>query len=261
MHTNAETPIYRDGRAIIIAMDHGLERGPDVFKSIPERADPSTVFDIATHNAVTGLAVQKGLAETYYPSYDADVNLVAKLNGKTDLVMGDRYSPQNWTVEYAANLGADAIGYTVYSGANLEADMFKEFRTVQEDSRKHGLPVVLWSYPRGQGVNDHDAPDTVAYAARIALELGADMAKIKHPGSQEAVKWAVHAAGELPVLMSGGASVSEEAFLHDVQTFMDAGGKGLTVGRNIWQRADPLALLDKLERIVYEGARVGDVLN
>lgn len=241
-------------------MDHGLERGPSVFESVPERADPSTVFDIATHDAATGLAVQKGIAETYYPSYEDDVTLVAKLNGKTGMVMGDRYAPPLWSAEDAAELGADAIGYTVYTGSNREADMFKEFSAARDGAHECDLPVVLWSYPRGQGVNDHNAPDTVAYAARIGLELGADLAKIKHPGTQEAVEWAVHVAGELPVLMSGGASVDEEAFLRNVETFMRADGRGLTVGRNIWQREDPTAILDKLERLVYDDATVDDVL-
>ncbi|HET7324390.1 MAG TPA: aldolase [Halococcus sp.] len=260
MRTAVDTPIFRDSRAIIIAMDHGLERGPSVFESVPERADPQTVFDIATHDAVTGLAVQQGVAETYYPSYEDDVNLVAKLNGKTGMVMGDRYSPPLWTVEGAVNLGADAIGYTVYTGSNREAKMLTEFSKARDAAREHDLPVVLWSYPRGQGVNDHNSPETVAYAARVGLELGADMAKIKHPGTQEAVEWAVHVAGELPVLMSGGASVSEKAFFHDVETFMSAGGRGLTVGRNVWQREDPTSTLDRLERLVYEDATVEDVL-
>ena len=260
MRSVSDSPITRDDRAIIIAMDHGLERGPSVFESVPERADPSTVFDIATHDAVTGLAVQKGVAETYYPSFEDDVGLVAKLNGKTGLVMGDRYSPPNWTVENAADLGADAIGYTIYAGSNREAEMFKEFREAHDAAREHDLPVVLWSYPRGQGVNDHNSPETTAYAARIGLELGADMAKVKFPGTGEAVEWAVHVAGELPILMSGGATTSEEAFLNDAHAFVEAGGRGLTVGRNIWQRDDPAEFLDKLEGIVYEGATPSDVL-
>ncbi|WP_207592945.1 aldolase [Halomontanus rarus] len=260
MQSVADTLLCRDGKSIVIAMDHGLERGPSVFESIPERADPATVFELATHDAVTGLGVQKGLAETYYPSYSEDVNLVAKLNGKTNMVTGDRYAPQNWTVEYAAELGADALGYTIYFGSNREADMMAEFRDVQESARDADLPVVLWSYPRGQGVNDHDAPDTVAYAARAALELGADLAKIKHPGTLADVEWAVDVAGRMPVLMSGGATVSDEAFLRDVQTFVEAGGRGVTVGRNIWQREDATRILDALEEIVYEGASVEDAL-
>ena len=255
-----DTPLCRDGKAVIIAMDHGLERGPTVFESIPERADPNAVFELATHDAVTGIGVGKGLAETYYPSYADDVALVAKLNGKTNLVMGDRFAPQNWSVEYAAELGADAIGYTIYFGSNREADMMETFGRVQEEARAAELPLVMWSYPRGQGVNDHDAPEVVAYAARAALELGADLAKIKHPGTQEAVEWATTVAGKLPILMSGGATVSDEAFLRDVESFVNAGGRGLTVGRNIWQRENATEILDAIERIVYEDQTVSDVL-
>lgn len=260
MQPLGDSPLSRDGKTLIIAMDHGLERGPTVFEDVPERADPANVFEIATHDAVTGLAVQKGVAETYYPSFEDSVNLVAKLNGKTLLGEGDRYAPPNWDAERAAALGADAIGYTVYSGSRKEAEMFREFRDAQAAARDEGLPVVLWSYPRGQGVNDHDAPDTVAYAARIGLELGADLAKVKFPGRRADVEWAAHVAGELPILMSGGDTTSEEAFLGDVKAFMDGGGRGLTVGRNIWQREDPLAMLDKLERVVFEDAAVADVL-
>lgn len=260
MEPLGDSPLVRDGKSLIIAMDHGLERGPSVFRDVPERADPANVFEIATHDAVTGLAVQKGVAETYYPSFEDSVTLVAKLNGKTLLGEGDRYAPPNWDAARAADLGADAIGYTVYSGSREEARMFSEFRDAQAAARDADLPVVLWSYPRGQGVNDHDAPDVVAYAARIGLELGADLAKVKFPGRREDVEWAAHVSGELPLLMSGGDATSEEAFLTDVKTFMDGGGDGLTVGRNIWQREDPVAMLDKLERIVYEDAAVEAVL-
>lgn len=254
------SPLSREGKSLIIAMDHGLERGPEVFEDVPDRADPANVFEIATHDAVTGIAVQKGVAETYYPSYDDSVNLVAKLNGKTLLGEGDRYAPPNWDAERASKLGADAIGYTVYTGSRKEAQMFKEFRDAQAAARDEELPVVLWSYPRGQGVNDHNAPNVVAYAARIGLELGADLSKIKFPGRKEDVEWAAHVSGQMPILMSGGDTTTEEAFLNDVKTFMDGGGQGLTVGRNIWQREDPIAMLDKLERIVYNDDSVEDVL-
>src|SRR6056297_3170873 len=126
-----DSPVTRDGKALILAYDHGLEHGPSAdFSSVPETLDPAEIFDIATHDAVTAMAVQKGVAETYYPSYDGDVNLLAKLNGTSNLWMGEPYSPQNWSVEYAADLGADAVGYTVYSGSNHEPQMFQEFREI-----------------------------------------------------------------------------------------------------------------------------------
>lgn len=42
-----------------------------------------------------------------------------------------------------------------------------------------GVPTVAWVYPRGKAVSNDTAPEIVAYAARIAYELGADLAKVK----------------------------------------------------------------------------------
>ncbi|WP_306060933.1 class I fructose-bisphosphate aldolase [Natronococcus wangiae] len=247
-----DTPIVRDGRVLILAMDHGLEHGPGDFKNVPDKLDPTTVFDIATHDAVTAMAVQKGVAEEYYPSYEDDVNLLAKINGTSNLWMGEPDSAVNWSVEYAAELGADAVGFTVYSGSNHEVEMFEEFRDVQEQAREHDLPVVMWSYPRGQGVKNDTKPSTISYATRIALELGADVAKVKYPGSKEAMAHAVRCAGGVKAVMSGGSKTSDHKFLSTVEAVMDAGAKGLAVGRNVWQREDPTRLLDALEKIVHE---------
>ena len=256
-----DSPLARDGKILILAMDHGLEHGPTDFESVPESLDPEYVFDIASHEAVTGLAVQKGVAEAYYPSYEDDVSLLAKLNGTSNLWMGEPYSPQNWSVDYAAELGADAVGYTVYSGSNHEPEMYEDFRDAQERAREHDLPVVMWSYPRGQGLKNDTKDEVIAYGARIALELGADVAKVKYPGSREAMEWAVEAAGAAKVVMSGGSKVSDYEFLSSVESVMDAGGAGLAVGRNVWQRENPERILDALERVIFEGESADAVVD
>jgi class I fructose-bisphosphate aldolase len=259
-----DSAIARDGKILILAYDHGLEHGPTDFEELPERMDPQTVFDVATHDAVTSIAVQKGIAEGYYPSYEDDVALVAKLNGTSNLWMGEPDSAVNCSVEYAAGLGADAIGFTLYGGSNHEIEMAEEFRDAQEAARERGLPSVMWSYPRGQGLKNDTSAGTIAYAARQALELGADVAKVKYPGSREAMEQAVRAAGGpdgTKVIMSGGSKVSDEAFLRNVKAVIDAGGAGLAVGRNIWQRENPTELLDALEAVIFEGASVDAALS
>ncbi|MFB6307694.1 MAG: class I fructose-bisphosphate aldolase [Haloarculaceae archaeon] len=255
------TPIARDGKVLILAYDHGLEHGPVDFTDQPESADPETIFRTATHDAVTALAVQKGVAETYYPSYEDDVTLLAKLNGTSNLWMGEPDSSVNCSVDYAATqLEADAIGFTIYPGSNHEVEMAEEFRRVQEKAREYDMPVVLWSYPRGQGVKNDTKESVVAYAARLGLELGADVTKVKYPGSREAMEHTVRMAGDSKVVMSGGSKVSDEAFLSSVRSVMDAGGAGLAVGRNVWQRENPQRILDSLEDVIYEGASVDAAL-
>ncbi|PSQ16852.1 aldolase [Halobacteriales archaeon QS_8_69_26] len=248
-----DSPIVRDGKVLILAMDHGLEHGPVDFEPVPETIDPATVFDIGRHDAVTAMAVQKGVAETYYPSYEDDVNLLTKLNGTSNLWMGEPDSAVNCSVEYAAEeLGTDALGFTLYGGSNHEIGMAEEFREAQEAAREYDLPMVMWSYPRGQGLKNDRDPETIAYGTRLALELGADVAKVKYPGSKEAFEWAVDAAGDVKVVMSGGSKTDDYEFLKQVETVIAAGGKGLAVGRNVWQRENPIEILDALEKVIYE---------
>ncbi|MCD2199193.1 class I fructose-bisphosphate aldolase [Halobacterium sp. KA-4] len=255
-----DSPISRDGKVLILAYDHGLEHGPVDFEEVPETMDPGNVWDIATHDAVSAMAVQKGIAEAYYPSYEDDVNLLAKLNGTSNLWMGEPDSAVNWSVDYAAELGAEAIGFTLYGGSNNEIEMAEEFRRAQEAARDYDLPVVMWSYPRGQGLKNDTSPDTIAYAARQALELGADVAKVKYPGSTDAMSHAVDMAGPTDVVMSGGSKTSDRDFLESVKGAVDAGAKGLAVGRNVWQREEPEPFLDALEAVIYEETSVDEAL-
>ncbi|QSW98271.1 class I fructose-bisphosphate aldolase [Haloterrigena alkaliphila] len=249
-----DSPIVRDGKSLILAMDHGLEHGPTDFEEVPEKLDPSTVFETATHDAVTAMAVQKGIAEGYYPSYEDDVNLLLKVNGTSNLWMGEYDSAVNCSVDYAAEIGADAIGFTLYGGSNHEVEMAEEFRDVQEDAREHDLPVVMWSYPRGQGLKNDTKPGVISYATRLGLELGADIAKVKYPGDAEAMAHACKSAGDMKVVMSGGSKTDDYEFLSTVEAAVNAGCSGLAVGRNVWQRENPTQILDALEKVIYEEA-------
>jgi class I fructose-bisphosphate aldolase len=260
MKPGADSAITRDGKAVILAYDHGLEHGPTDFDPVPETADPEVVWDLATHSAVTATAVQKGVAEAYYPSYEDDVNLLAKVNGTSNLWMGEPDSAVNWSVDSAASLGADAVGFTLYGGSNNEIEMAEEFRDVQEAARDHDLGVVMWSYPRGQGLKNDTKPGVISYAARLALELGADIAKVKYPGSGEAMEEAVRMAGPTKVVMSGGSKTSDREFLSTVEAAIDAGAKGLAVGRNVFQRENPVELLDALEQVIFEEATTEEAL-
>ncbi len=257
-----DSPIVRNGNSLILAYDHGLEHGPKDFKPVPESADPEHVFEVARHDAVTALAVQKGVAEAYYEDYSDDVNLLLKLNGTSNLWdPEDYYSPKNCTVEYAVEeLGADAVGFTMYAGSDYEGRMFEEFRRVQEEARRYDVPVVMWAYPRGRPIKNDKKTSIISYAARIGLELGADMVKCKYTGSRESWEKVVDVSGDMKSVMSGGSKKSDEAFLEQVHSVIEAGGNGLAVGRNVFQRENPEDILDKLEGVIFEGRDPQEVL-
>jgi fructose-bisphosphate aldolase (EC 4.1.2.13) len=61
--------------------------------------------------------------------------------------------------------------------------------------------------------------------------------------------------------MSGGSKTSDRAFLESVQEVLDAGGSGLAVGRNVWQRENAEAMLDALQALIFEEASVDTALD
>lgn len=259
-----DSPITRNGNSLILAYDHGTEHGPVDFEPMPESAEPKHVFKVSQHDAVTAIALQKGNAE-YYRKWQEETGndgapLLVKLNGNSNLAKReDYYSPKQCSVKYAVEeLDADAIGYTMYAGSMQEDEMWKEFRKVQEQARKYDISVVMWSYPRGKGIEENNEysgqkdPDVVAYGARLGLELGADMVKCKYP-SQSGWRNLENQVGDLKTVMSGGSKRSDADFLRDVSDCIRAGGNGLAVGRNIFQREEPEELLDKLEDVIFEG--------
>lgn len=251
-----DSGIVRDGRLLILAYDHGMEHGPGDLRAAPT-LDPERVFEIGRNEDVTAVAVQKGLAETYY---EGEANLIVKVNGSTSMTTGEPYSAGTCSVERAAEIGADAVGFTMYGGSGREGEMFEEFAAVQETARAHGLPVVMWSYPRGGSIEDDQSRDVISYGARLALELGADVAKVKYPGSAEAAREAAAMAGETKVTLSGGAKTGDREFLETVHEVVQAGFAGLAVGRNIWQREEAEDYLEKVADMVWERATPDEVL-
>jgi class I fructose-bisphosphate aldolase len=242
--------ITREGKALFLAYDQGMEHGPTDFDE--DNVDPAKVLQIADSGYFTGVILQKGIAEKYFYGKNYNVPLIVKLNGKTNLVKDkDPYSPQVCSVKEALGYGAKAVGYTIYVGSEFEAEMTEEFGEIEQEAEEAGIPVIAWMYPRGKNVPDENDPKTIAYAARVGLELGADIVKVRYAGDLDSFKWVVQSAGETKVVMMGGSKEEENVFLEKIKTAMEAGAIGAAVGRNIWQASDPTAIAQKISSIIW----------
>jgi class I fructose-bisphosphate aldolase len=243
--------ILKNGRSLLLAYDQGLEHGPKDLNSMT--VDPKYVFDIALEGVYDGIIVQAGIAEKYYHSYYKDVPLIIKLNGKSAFLDSPIViSRQICSVERAVKLGASAVGYTIYDGSPLEPEMFAEFGKIVEQAHDYGIPVIGWMYPRGPNIKNELDTDTLAYAARVGLELGADFLKLKYNNNLEGFKWIVKCAGRARVLVAGGSKVDEHTFLRMTDEILKSGAVGIAVGRNIWQHDKPYALTKAIRKMIHE---------
>lgn len=242
--------LVRKKKAMFLAYDQGMEHGPTDFND--KNVDPEYIIKIAKEGGFTGIIFQKGIAEQYIDSIKkSKVPLIVKLNGKTSLVGGDPLSRQLCTVDEAVALGATAVGYTLYVGSKYEEEMFTEFVKIQMQAHKKGLPVIAWIYPRGKGTKGKKNRDLLAYAARIGLEIGADIIKIHSHGNKDDLAWAVKSAGKAKVVIAGGAKKNEKELLKEIRDGIDVGITGIAIGRNVWQAKNPLALAKKLKKVIW----------
>lgn len=241
--------ITTNGKALYLAYDQGLEHGPTDFND--ESIHPENILKIAVNGSYNGVIFQKGIAQNYYAHYKDKIPLILKLNGKTNLTEDDPYAPQICSVKEAVELGAAAVGYTIYVGSKFEHEMFKEFAKIEEEAHFGNIPLVAWMYLRGSETINKDPKELAVYAARIGLELGADIIKMKYPGDEETFRKCVEAAGTTKIVVSGGEKIEEQEFLDLAKKFMECGAMGMAVGRNIWQDDDPLALTKKLRQVIF----------
>lgn len=255
--------IMPKGRAMILAYDQGFEHGPRDFKANPQSADPAEIIKIAKEGGFTGLVVHGGIAEKYKSIIvEGEVPLILKLNGRSEIYTGDDpYSPLLYgktaeeAVAWAAKIGGKAVGYTVYTGSKYENLMNQEFSQIIRWAHYYGLVAIGWMYPRGESLRkkmlSDDDPDVVAYGARIGMELGADIVKVKYPGNVGYFRWVVRCASPTNVVMSGGPKTeTSESFFAQVKDVLTGGGAGVAVGRNVWQRTDSIEFAKKLKRLV-----------
>ncbi len=251
MKTVSLETISNNGRFLILAYDHGMEHGTASFNK--KNIDPAYIMDLADSGYFTGVALQKGIAEKYYQPHKHKVPLIIKLNGKTNLLTEEPYSPQLCQVDEAVSLGAKAVGYTVYVGSKQEKKMTTEFARIGREADQAGIPLIGWMYPRGRSVKGKEySKEILSYAARLALEMGAEIAKIPYTGDPESFSWVLSAAGKVKVTVQGGAKTNKKDFFELAEEIMHTGADGFIVGRNVWQAEKPLDVAKKLNEIVFK---------
>jgi fructose-bisphosphate aldolase, class I len=269
-----------NGTLLLLPIDQGIEHGPRDFFPNPASKDPEYQFRLAAEAGYSALACQIGLAEKYYPDYAGQVPLILKVNGKTDVPSSDdAFSTTNASVEDAVRLGADAVGYTLYVGSPRQDADLHQLKGVREDCDRYGMPLVIWAYPRGSAIEQKGGRDSfyaIDYAARMAMEMGADVVKLNMPkinpdtdkdapapynemgvDQAEAIRHCVESAGRSLVVLSGGSKADDDVVLQNTKMVAEAGGSGVIFGRNVWQREwnDALEIIEQIKETLLSNVR------
>ncbi|MEN6404739.1 MAG: 2-amino-3,7-dideoxy-D-threo-hept-6-ulosonate synthase [Armatimonadia bacterium] len=254
--TNRQT-----GRTVIVPLDHGVTVGP-----IAGLVDlPSTVDKIATGGADAVLG-HVGLPRLGHRGYGKDVGLILHVSASTALAPDPNHKVLVSSVERAIRYGADAVSIHVNLGAEDESVMLHDFGQVAMDCEAWGMPLVAMVYTRGAKIKHEYDVEVVKHAARVGAELGADIVKVVYTGSPESFRQVVEGAGgNLPggikVVIAGGEKTETDVqVLEMVAGAMEAGGAGVSIGRNVFQHERPEQMVAAVVEIVQAGRSVDEAL-
>ena len=265
------------GKLVILPVDQGFEHGPiQSFEKNPSGYDPLYHVDLAVEAGCSAFAAPLGFIEMASSERAEKIPLILKLNHSDSLYKDSKgpISSAASDIESAVRLKCLAVGFTIYPGSSNRKAQYEELALVSRLARKAGLLLVVWSYPRGEGLSKkgETALDVVSYAAHIACQMGAHIVKVKPPSEwieqdsakkllpdqpiknlSERVPYVMKSAfnSRRLVIFSGGASKDKSAFLDEVKELHAGGASGSIIGRNAFQRprAEALKLLSEVMEI------------
>ena len=244
------------GRTVIIALDHGRRHGP--IKGIEDLRD---VVNKVIDADVDAIMVTVGMIRHVYEEVIGRVSLIARIDG-TGTIRGPDPTDDRLisSVERALRLGADAVSIMVYIGSNNEADLLEKMGFVAENCDNYGVPMLAEVIPSKPFIKDPYSPDNVAYCCRIGAEYGADVIKTYYTGDPNSFREVVTKVPVPVVVLGGPRKGTIREVLEVVKGSVEGGGKGVAIGRNVFQFKDPTAIARAIVEIVHKGRDVESVM-
>jgi len=232
-------------RLFSVPLDHSVSMGP--IDGLEQLAPVATELQ---DGGVDLLIVTKGAVRELAPVLRPNVLLGVHVSASTSLGSTANRKVVVGTAEEALALGADLLSVQVNFGVPEEPEMLADLGLAVDSCRKLGLPLLCMAYVKKA---NGGSPDELRHAARAAADTGADIVKTSYPGSTEEFR-RLCATTPVPVLIGGGVRLDDEAaFLEIVRSSVAAGGAGICIGRNLFQRRPLAPLARRIATLLHPG--------
>ena len=278
------------GYLSILPVDQGVEHsGGASFAPNPIYFDPENIVKLAMEGGCNAVASTLGVLSSVARRYAHKIPFIVKINHNEILTYPNIYNQTLFaSVEQAFNMGAVAVGATVFYGSEHSRRQIQEISEAFERAHELGMATVLWAYLRNSGfkVGDKDyhvAADLTGQANHLAATINADIVKQKmaeNSGGYNAIKFGkthpkVYSElttdhpidlvryqvancymGRAGLINSGGESGKDD-LQQAVRTAVinkRAGGMGLILGRKAFQKPlkDGIALLNAVQDVYLD---------
>jgi class I fructose-bisphosphate aldolase len=261
------------GYCSIFPVDQGVEHSAgSAFALNPMYFDPENIIKLAIEGGCNAVASTFGVLGIMSRRYAHKIPFIVKINHNELLSYPSRYDQTLFgSVKSAWNVGAVAIGATIYWGSTESAHQLKEIAEAFELAHELGMVTILWCYTRNDafkvdGVDYHTAADLTGQANHLGVTIQADIIKQKIPNNNGGYLATKHGKtnqlvydqltsdhpidlcryqvlncynGRVGLINSGGESKGQTDLVEALETAVinkRAGGMGLILGRKAFQR-------------------------
>jgi len=275
------------GHCSILPVDQGVEHSAGAsFAPNPIYFDPENIIKLAVEGGCNAVASTYGVLGIMSRKYAHKIPFIVKINHNEFLSLPNKYDQVMFgNIKAAWNMGAVAVGATIYWGSAESTRQLQEVAQAFEYAHELGMTTILWCYLRNNGfkvdgVDYHAAADLTGQANHLGVTLQADIIKQKLPTNNGGYLATKHGKtsplvyekltsdhpidltryqvlncynGRIGLINSGGESKGASDMSEAVTTAVinkRAGGMGLILGRKAFQR--PMAEGVKLLNLVQD---------
>ncbi|MFC1913841.1 class I fructose-bisphosphate aldolase [Chloroflexota bacterium] len=265
--------LARTGYLSILPVDQGIEHSAGAsFAPNPIYFDPENIVKLAVEGGCNAVASTLGVLGAVSRKYAHRIPFIVKINHNELLTYPNTHDQILFaSVDQAFNLGAAAVGATIYFGSAESNRQIQEISEAFQYAHEMGLTTVLWAYLRNDAFKTkekdyHTAADLTGQANHLAVTIEADIVKQKQPetnrgfsalqfGKTDELVYSKLTTdhpidltryqvincymGRMGLINSGGASAGEGDLAEAVRTSIinkRAGGMGLISGRKAFQK-------------------------
>jgi len=238
----------QSGRGLLISFTSAMEVG--VIRGMGDL--PGIVAGIAQAGRITGAIVHSGVVESLFDRHpDLPCGVIVDLFGGTWMTTQPERREQICSLEHAVRVGADAVLVGVGLGSSDESRQLRMCGQIAWECKGWGMPLVVRIDTTDSGAARQFSSTLSGHGARLAYEIGADVAIVNYPGDAAAFAEGLKAI-DIPVLIGGAPNLATDAaLLETVGQAMRGGASGASLSAPMFWDDGPSKTLAALSDAVF----------